>query len=118
MVEKGERTLPDLLANLLIRRTRNHILRWYGFDSETHSQLDPSRFREYQDGRRRAYVMVGGRHQFFPKRALETIEYSIEETYQGLYRELRATSVRPANASRSNRPRTNSPMHGMACGTM
>ncbi len=89
LVEKGERVLPDLLANLLIRRTRNHLLRWYGFDAETHRQIDPSRFREYQDGRRRAYVMVGGRHQFFPKRVLETIEYSIEETYQGLYRELR-----------------------------
>jgi len=89
LVEKGERALPDLLANLLIRRTRNHILRWYGFDAETHRQIDPSRFREVQDGRRRAYVMVAGRHQFFPKRVLETIEYSIEETYQGLYRELR-----------------------------
>ncbi|PIP07615.1 MAG: helicase, partial [Syntrophobacterales bacterium CG_4_8_14_3_um_filter_49_14] len=77
------------LSNLLIRRTRNHILRWYGFDSETHRQIDPSRFRDYQDGRRRAYVMVGGRHQFFPKRELETVEYSIEETYQGLYHELR-----------------------------
>jgi hypothetical protein len=89
LVEKGERALPDLLANLLIRRTRNHILRWYGFDAETHRQIDPTRFREVQDGRRRAYVMVAGRHQFFPKRVLETIEYSIEETYQGLYRELR-----------------------------
>ena len=89
LVENGERALPDLLANLLIRRTRNHILRWYGFDAETHRQIDPSRFREVQDGRRRAYVMVAGRHQFFPKRVLETIEYSIEETYQGLYRELR-----------------------------
>jgi len=85
MIEKGEKNLPDLLSNLLIRRTRNHILRWYGFDSETHRQIDPSRFRDYQDGRRRAYVMVGGRHQFFPKRELETVEYGIEETYQGLY---------------------------------
>jgi hypothetical protein len=41
------------------------------------------------DGGRRAYVMVGGRHQFFPKRELETIEYSIEDTYQGLYQTLR-----------------------------
>jgi hypothetical protein len=89
LVEKGEKQLPDLLANLLVRRTRNHILRWYGFDAETHRPLDPARFWEYQEGRRRAYVLVGGRHQFFPKRVLETIEYSIEETYQGLYRELR-----------------------------
>jgi superfamily II DNA/RNA helicase len=89
LIEHGERKLPDLLANLLIRRTRNHILRWYGFDSETHQPVDPSRFREYLDGKRRAYVFVGGRHQFFPKRDLETIEYSIEETYQGLYQQLR-----------------------------
>jgi len=90
LVEKNERALPALLSNLLIRRTRNHILRWYGFDAETHQPVDPSKFREYADGRRRAYVIVGGRHQFFPKRELETIEYSIEETYQGLYQEVRS----------------------------
>ncbi len=72
-----------------IRHTRNHILRWYGYDATTHQPLDPSQFREYLEGRRRAYVMVGGRHQFFPKRVLETIEYSIEDTYRGLYQELR-----------------------------
>ena len=89
LIEKGEKKLPDLLANILIRRTRNHILRWYGYDSVTHQPVDPSRFREYMDGQRRAYVLVGGRHQFFPKRELETIEYSIEETYRGLYHEIR-----------------------------
>ncbi|MDO8723601.1 MAG: phospholipase D-like domain-containing protein [Syntrophales bacterium] len=89
LIEKGDKNLPDLLSNLLVRRTRNHILRWYGYDSETHQQVDSSRFRDYQEGRRRAYVMVGGRHQFFPKRELGTVEYSIEETYQGLYHELR-----------------------------
>lgn len=89
LIENGERKLPDLLANILIRRTRNHILRWYGFDSETHQQVDPSQFRDYLDGRKRAYVLVGGRHQFFPKRQLDTIDYSIEDTYQGLYQQLR-----------------------------
>jgi PLD-like domain len=89
LIEDGERNLPDLLANILIRRTRNHILRWYGFDSVTHQQVDPSQFRDYLDGRKRAYVLVGGRHQFFPKRTLDTIEYSIEDTYQGLYQQLR-----------------------------
>jgi hypothetical protein len=74
-----------LLANILVRRTRNHILRWYGFDAETHEPVDPGRFQEYLDGRRKAYVLVGGKHQFFPKRQLQTIEYSIEDTYQGLY---------------------------------
>ncbi|HWR57354.1 MAG TPA: helicase-related protein [Thermodesulfovibrionales bacterium] len=89
LIEKEERKLPELLVNVLIRRTRNHILRWYGFDAETHQPLDPSRFHEYRDGRRRAYVMVAGRHQFFPKRELDTVTYSIEETYQGLYQRLR-----------------------------
>ena len=88
-IDKGQRKLPDLLANILIRRTRNHILRWYGFDAETQAPVVPSRFKEYQEGKRRAYVIVGGRHQFFAKRELETIDYSIEETYQGLYQELR-----------------------------
>jgi len=89
LIEKEERKLPDLLANILIRRTRNHILRWYGFDANTRQPVDPSQFKEYQQGLRRAYVMVGGRHQFFPKRELTTIDYSIEATYQGLYQQLR-----------------------------
>jgi len=88
-IERGEKQLPNILVNLLIRRTRNHILRWYGYDSETHQPIDPSRFHEYQDGKKRAYVLVGGNHQFFPKRELETIEYSIEDTYQGLYQQIR-----------------------------
>ncbi|ARV59912.1 helicase [Nostocales cyanobacterium HT-58-2] len=89
LVEKGEKKLPELLSHILIRRTRNHILRFYGFDSKTHQQVDPANFREYLEGNRRAYVIVGGKHRFFPKRELETIEYSIEDTYQGLYQDLR-----------------------------
>ena len=89
LIERGEKKLPDLLSNVLIRRTRNHILRWYGFDSETHQPVDPARFKDYLDGKKRAYVIVGGRHQFFPRRDLDTIEYSIEDTYQGLYQQLR-----------------------------
>jgi HKD family nuclease/superfamily II DNA or RNA helicase len=88
-IDRGEKKLPDLLTNILIRRTRNHILRWYGFDAETHEPVDPARFQEYLDGKRRAYVLVGGKHQFFPKRELQTITYSIEDTYQGLYQQLR-----------------------------
>ncbi len=95
LIEKGERKLPDLLANILIRRTRNHILRWYGYDAITHQPLDPSQFKEYLEGQRQAYVLVGGRHQFFPKRVLETIEYSIEDTYRGLYQELRQLVGKP-----------------------
>jgi superfamily II DNA/RNA helicase/HKD family nuclease len=95
LIEDGERTLPDLLSNILIRRTRNHILRWYGFDSVTHQPVDASQFKDYLDGRKRAYVFVGGRHQFFPKRQLDTIEYSIEDTYQGLYQQLRGYIGKP-----------------------
>jgi len=89
-VEQGSRKVQDLLRHILIRRLRSHILRWYGYDSKTHQKVDPARFAEYTDGQRRAYVMVGGRHQFFPKRELETITYSIEATYQGLYQQLRS----------------------------
>lgn len=89
LVERGQKKLPDLLAHILIRRTRNHILRWYGRDEHTHEPVDSARFHDYLTGAKRAYVLVGGRHQFFPKRELETIEYSIEETYQGLYQRLR-----------------------------
>ena len=89
LVEKGEKKLPELLSHILIRRTRNHILRFYGFDATTHQPVDPANFGEYLNGTRRAYVIVGGQHRFFPKRELETIEYSIEDTYQGLYQELR-----------------------------
>lgn len=101
MIEKDERNLPSLLANILVRRTRNHILRWYGFDAETNQPLDPSRFQEYTSGKRQAYVLVGGKHQFFPKRELETVEYNIEETYRGIYQQLRNYLGRANN--RNNR---------------
>ncbi len=89
LIEEGERQLPDLLANILVRRTRSHILRWYGYDSATHHPLNPAEFRDYASGKRRAYVLVGGNHQFFPKRILDTLDYNIEETYQGIYENLR-----------------------------
>ena len=90
LIDKKEHKLQDILSNILIRRTRHHILRWYGFDAETQQAVDPTQFNEYLENKRRAYVIVGGRHQFFPRRELETIEYSIEDTYQGLYRQLRS----------------------------
>jgi superfamily II DNA or RNA helicase len=90
MVEKGDRSLPDLLSHILIRRTRNQILRFYGLDSETNLPIDKSpHINEYLSGQRKAYIIVGGKHQYFPKRRLETIEYSIEDTYNGLYQQLR-----------------------------
>jgi superfamily II DNA/RNA helicase len=88
-IEKGERRLPELLSHILIRRPRSHILRWYGYDAETDQRVDPDNFKVYKTGERKAYVKVGKRKQFFPERKLETIEYSIEETYNGLYDQLR-----------------------------
>jgi len=95
LVEGGQRRLPALLSHLLIRRTRNHILRWYGYDAETDRRVDPDDFAPYRDGQRRAYVLVGGRKQFFPQRRLETVEYSIEAAYRGLYQRLRGYLGRP-----------------------
>ncbi len=94
-VDEKEKRLPELLAHLLIRRTRAHILRWYGYDAETEGRVDPDDFGPYREGERRAYVLVGGRKQFFPQRELHTVEYSIEDTYRGLYQELRGHMGRP-----------------------
>src|ERR1017187_3553353 len=79
LIEKGQRNLRDVLSNILIRRTRHHILRWYGYDAETQQPVDPAKFADYLEGKRKAYVIVAGKHQFFPKRELDTVEYSIEE---------------------------------------
>lgn len=95
MVESGRRRLQELLSQILIRRTRTHVLKWYGYDAETGDRIDPERFEEYRSGKRKAYILVGGKPQFFPKRMLQTISYSIEETYQGLYDELRWRIGRP-----------------------
>ncbi|WP_309738655.1 phospholipase D-like domain-containing protein [Chamaesiphon sp. OTE_20_metabat_361] len=107
MVEKGDRNLPDLLSHILIRRTRSHILRFYGLDSETNLSIASSpHINEYLSGQRKAYILVGGRHQYFPKRRLETIEYSIEDTYNGLYQQLRQY-LGKSNKQKSLRTLTN-----------
>lgn len=88
-IERGSRDLRVLLQHILIRRTRNHILRWYGYDAETDKPVDPDQFTDYLNHQRRAYVRIGDTQQFFPQRILKTVEYSIEETYQGLYQQIR-----------------------------
>lgn len=88
-VEEGTRRLPELLSHLLIRRRRAQVLRWYGYDAGTDERIDPDHFGPYKRGERRAYVRVGGEKQFFPQRELTNIEYSIEDTYQGLYGRIR-----------------------------
>ena len=103
-VEQGERRLPELLSHLLIRRTRMHVLRWYGYDAETDRRVDPDDFAPYREGVRRAYVRVGGKRQFFPQRRLRTVEYSIEATYGGLYERLRRCLGRPLAADERPAP--------------
>lgn len=91
-IEKGEKRLQDLLVHILIRRTRKHILRWYGYAGDTDRalrELSDIKLRPYLSGEKKAYVIVGGRHQYFPKRELETLRYSIEDTYEGLYNKIR-----------------------------
>jgi hypothetical protein len=61
-------------------------------------------FREYMDGDKRAYVLVAGKHQFFPRRELETIDYRIEDTYRGLYQELRGYLGKPRKTTSDPQP--------------
>lgn len=104
LIERNERRLPDLLSNILIRRTRNYILRIYGYDEQSGKRVDSTQFEPYLNGEKRAYVLVGGQHQYFPRRELETIEYSIEATYQGLYQELRHYLGKPGQGQPNNPP--------------
>lgn len=92
-ISEGGKRLQDLLVHLLIRRTRRHIVRYYGFTEDTHQpmrELSDEKSKTYLNGSKRAYVIVSGNHQFFPKRELETLRYSIEDTYKGLYAKIRA----------------------------
>jgi superfamily II DNA or RNA helicase len=104
LVDRGERSLPQVLSNILIRRTRNHIVKWYGFDADTDEPIDPLLYAEYRSGRRRCYVKVAGRKQVFPQRELCTIEYSIEATYQGIYQDLRTAIGSPVRRSIQDEP--------------
>ncbi|MGC8943397.1 MAG: helicase-related protein [Caldisericia bacterium] len=84
-VDEGTAKLKDFLRNILIRRTRKFILKWYGKDDE--------------NGRK--YVEIGDKKQYFPQRILETKEYNIEKTYNGLYDEIR-TKLKELTLARYN----------------
>lgn len=71
-IEKGNKKLPEILRHLMIRRTRKHILNWYG--------------KTDKEGRK--FILIGDIPYYFPERELETIEYSIEKTYLGFYEKL------------------------------
>lgn len=68
-VEAGNRQIQELLRHILIRRTRKHILKWYGEEDE--------------HGNR--FIRIQGKPYYFPKRMLETCTYSIDDTYSGFY---------------------------------
>lgn len=91
-VEKGQASLTSLLPQILIRRRRQDVLRLYGFAQDTGAPLksmDDGEVKPYLKFQKKAFVLVGGKKQFFPQRHLETWRYSIEDTYAGLYEELR-----------------------------
>lgn len=91
-VESKEANLTTLLPQILIRRRRSDVLRLYGFAGDTDvplKSLSETEVRPYISWQKRAYVFVGGKKQFFPRRHLETWRYSIEDTYAGLYDQLR-----------------------------
>jgi superfamily II DNA/RNA helicase len=87
--EDANRMFQTLMQYIMVRRTRLHILKYYGYDSETNERVDPKNFDAYVSGEKRAYILVGGRPNYFPNRIVETVRYSISDTYQGLYERIR-----------------------------
>lgn len=88
LVEHGKQKIASLLSNIMVRRTRVDVLRWYGYDSKTDEKVDPFDFDAYRKGEKLAYIKVKESKQFFPKRHLETISYNIDNAYRGLYQRL------------------------------
>ena len=102
-IDSGDKKLPALLQHVLYRRRRNDIVRYYGFDEETDQKVTKETFPQFTSGKRRAYVMVAGKKQFFPRRTLETVRYSIEDTYSGLYDKIRGFLGRPGSIRKQPR---------------
>jgi len=88
--EESNQLFQRLLQFVLVRRTRLHILKYYGFDSETDERVNPEEFDKYVSGGKRAYIRVGHTKQFFPVRNVDTVRYSISDTYQGLYEKIKS----------------------------
>lgn len=106
--EENVAELQDVLRHVLIRRTRRHILRWYGIADDTGTplrELPDSAARLYLDGVKRAHVIVGGKKTYFPRRELATLRYSIEDTYSGLYDELRNSLGRSRKTAKLGKAR-------------
>lgn len=98
LVERGKKDLRSVLFHVLIRRVRRHILQWYGYAGDTNiplREMSEVKMQQYLSGSKRAYVLVGGQHRYFPRRKLKTLRYSIEDTYSGLYQKIRKCLGRP-----------------------
>jgi len=107
MIENGEKKLENLLRHIIVRRRRRDIIRWYGYAEGTGEELRKMSDKEvqpYLSGEKRAYVRVGGRHQFFPQRELKTLRYNIEDTYHGLYDDIRGLLGKPGREGRQVEP--------------
>ena len=68
-VEDGKSALSSILTQLLVRRTRNQIIKYYG----------------KRDENGRYYIKIGKKRNYFPKRDLKTLSYSIDDVYSGIY---------------------------------
>ena len=68
-VENGNKPIQELLRHILIRRTRRHILKYWGESDENGD----------------TFIRVQGVPYYFPQRELKTWTYSIEDTYSGFY---------------------------------
>jgi len=66
--------LPGALRPVLIRRTRKHIIEHYA----------------QKDAHGRPYIVVAGKHRYFPDRNLEVIEYLVDKSYAGHFDQIRA----------------------------
>lgn len=69
MVENGETPLSSILTHLLVRRTRKQIIKYYG----------------KKDDNGRYYIKIGNKRNYFPLRDLKTLNYSIDDVYEGIY---------------------------------
>jgi len=67
------RELPSVLRPVLIRRTRKHIIEHYA----------------EKDANGRPYIVVAGKHRYFPDRDLETVQYLVDKAYAGKYDDIR-----------------------------
>lgn len=89
-IEDGNYRLQDLLVHVLRRRRRRDVLKHYGKDEQTEKRIKPEFLEDYLSGKKKAYVIIDGKHCSFPVRKLKTIRYSLEDTYPDVYDRVKA----------------------------